>query len=253
MQVDQVIGARRVCGLEIAFAWERVVGAGNIYDVARASGLAEVYHLAKAFGLAKIFVLVTICLISLTSYQTAWAATGPETEMPISPETLKLAEKAALKTLQSLQNQLSEQMAKNLVTSIEYCHENAIPLTDDFRRDNPAVTAIKRTSLRLRNLKNKPTADEEAILKKWEALVAKGKPVPDFESKVFSADEVRYYKPLRVQAMCLTCHGQPGGELAQAIKSKFPMDRATGYKEGEFRGLIRISVKPQKVIEASAK
>jgi len=55
-----------------------------------------------------------------------------------------------------------------------------------------------------------------------------------------------YYKPIKIgMPACLNCHGTEGKEIAMktlvAIRQKYPDDLATGYKEGEFRGMWKIT------------
>ena len=48
-----------------------------------------------------------------------------------------------------------------------------------------------------------------------------------------------YVEPIMVQPMCLVCHGealQPG--VAAQIDERYPEDRATGFKAGDFRGVF---------------
>lgn len=157
-------------------------------------------------------------------------------------EGMKLGEEASQKVIDGIRTKLTKEMAKNLVGSIGYCHENAIPLTTKSEKKNSQVIEIKRTSLKLRNHNNMPDAAEEKLLKEW---AKKG--APEFALEWVSEKEFRYYRPLKVQAMCLTCHGKPDGELKNAILKKYPMDDATGYKEGDLRGLIRVSIKPKTI------
>lgn len=159
-------------------------------------------------------------------------------------ENLELAKRATADVLEGLKSKLTEQMALNLVNSVGYCHDKAITLTKDFSKNHPQVTEIKRTSLKIRNEINKPDDKELKVLKEWDELSKKGKALPEYTSEMISKDEFRYYKPLKVTAMCMSCHGQPTGNVDAAIKAKYPNDKAFGYKEGEFRGLIRVSLKP---------
>jgi hypothetical protein len=50
---------------------------------------------------------------------------------------------------------------------------------------------------------------------------------------------VGYAEPIRVQALCLTCHG---GAIPESMSARlddlYPEDRATGYEVGDFRGLF---------------
>jgi hypothetical protein len=190
--------------------------------------------------------LRTLCLVLFSFSFLAVASTEEEEKKALAQETqnVEAAKKAASDVVEGLKGKLSEQMAKNLVNSVEYCHDKAITLTKDFSTSHPQVTEIKRTSLKIRNPINAPDKLEKKMLEKWDKMAKAGKDLPEYEFDKISENEFRYYKPLKVTNMCLTCHGQPAKDLSATIKAKYPKDKATGYKEGEFRGLIRVSVKP---------
>jgi methyl-accepting chemotaxis protein len=78
-----------------------------------------------------------------------------------------------------------------------------------------------------RNPKNEPTPFELEILKELES----GK-IP--EKVVISADEVRYFKPIKLTKECLFCHGDPKGKVDPTG------GRLEGWKEGEIHGAFEI-------------
>ena len=55
---------------------------------------------------------------------------------------------------------------------------------------------------------------------------------------------VAFYAPIKVQDLCLNCHGQPGTDIKAAdydlIKKLYPEDEAVGYKSGDLRGMWSI-------------
>ena len=58
-------------------------------------------------------------------------------------------------------------------------------------------------------------------------------------------DIIKYYKPMFVQNKCLLCHGDNNTrmpEVSKRIEKLYPDDLAIGYKEGDFRGLIRVEM-----------
>ena len=82
--------------------------------------------------------------------------------------------------------------------------------------------------------------------------MAEGKPLPGLLVQKLEATpehpaELRIYKPLTLAAQCLACHGDPATfspSLRAALTQQYPEDTATGYAEGDWRGLIRVSLKP---------
>lgn len=134
--------------------------------------------------------------------------------------------------------------------AVEVCHTKAIPLTAEPLPGLPQVTAVKRTSLRLRNPANAPDAAEQAALDHVAALVADGPAPPILVQKIVipgSTPEWRLYRSVGVQAACLACHGESKAQppaLRALLRERYPQDAATGYAVGDWRGLIRVTVRP---------
>jgi hypothetical protein len=127
--------------------------------------------------------------------------------------------------------------------AIDFCATRAMPLTEEVNASLDGLQ-VKRTTRRLRNPANAPDSLEEAALAWFEAEHARGGVFPS--SWVQDAgDEVRYYRPLVVNGLCVQCHG-PAEALAEdvraALAERYPDDAATGYEVGDLRGLIRVSV-----------
>ncbi len=94
---------------------------------------------------------------------------------------------------------------------------------------------LKQTSLKFRGDYNRPDDFEEEVLKKFEAKWDKGKPYME-ETTLGGRKVVRYMKPLYIATSCLTCHGDPAGEMDISGRIK------EGYKEGDLRGAISVIV-----------
>jgi hypothetical protein len=96
--------------------------------------------------------------------------------------------------------------------------------------------SLKQTSDKYRNPVNQPDAFEKGVLAKFGA--------PGWEKGQGYAEVVdhggkkalRYLQPLYVGKPCLSCHGDPKGELDVAGRAK------EGYREGELRGAVSVIV-----------
>ena len=54
-----------------------------------------------------------------------------------------------------------------------------------------------------------------------------------------------YVEPIRIEALCLNCHGETLTEPVQArLAELYPEDRATGFADGDLRGLFWAVVPP---------
>jgi hypothetical protein len=135
----------------------------------------------------------------------------------------------------------------------EFCNENVgtigkdlkTQLTEQFTASHKIKSfAMGRTSLKLRNPKNAPAPELKAVLAEWDAAEAKGEKAAP---KTIKADKGFYgVIPVRIPApACLKCHGSESEldkEAYDFIKSKYPEDTATGYKEGDLRGAFWVKV-----------
>jgi hypothetical protein len=99
---------------------------------------------------------------------------------------------------------------------------------------------VGRTSHRLRNPENAPSDWVAPILESYLAT-------PDdigSRSVRIDAGRVGYVEPIRVMPMCLTCHGS---EIPSSVQSRldelYPEDQATGFEEGDLRGLFWVEVR----------
>ena len=139
---------------------------------------------------------------------------------------------------------------------VTLCQIQAGPLTrQTLASADPAITGLKRTSLRIRNPANAPDAAEQAALDRVASLIAKGQEpppllvqsLPEWDGK---PAEIRVYRSMTVAPGCVACHGDATEftpELSMALQNHYPDDQATGYAEGEWRGLIRVSVSASKL------
>jgi hypothetical protein len=72
--------------------------------------------------------------------------------------------------------------------------------------------------------------------------------VPTEVARVVSHREglaLRYLRPVMVGTPCLTCHGRPA-EIDPGVRAvlaeKYPDDRAVGYRPGDLRGAVSVTV-----------
>ncbi len=107
--------------------------------------------------------------------------------------------------------------------------------------------AIRRVSLRNRNLRAVPDPWERAALEDFDRRAAGGEGPATFEkAEIVTEDGKQYYRYMRalpVQPLCLNCHGTPD-QLIPAVKERlkdlYPDDKAVGYRPGEIRGAMTI-------------
>ena len=178
------------------------------------------------------------------------------TNVEMSPKRIKLikgfGEDASKMLLKELKKELKKALkTKGPVGAIDVCSKKALEITEEVAEEIGDIK-IKRTSFKYRNPKNKPDRYEAEALRFFEkTLKETGKLPPYYIQKVDG--EYRYYKPLKIQSVCLTCHGDPKSmdpKVVKKLKELYPNDKAIGYKLGDFRGVIRVSI-PEDVIKKS--
>jgi len=200
--------------------------------------------------------LMHLPLLFLALVATAHAAAPRITFVdPATPEAAvvrQAGEAASAQVSQRLVAELTAAMgAGGPEQAVEVCHTKALPLTTEPLPGLAQVTAVKRTSLRLRNPANAPDAAERAALDRVATLIAEGRPAPALLVQKVEADgaapEWRFYRSIAVQAACIACHGSPevqSSGLRTLLRERYPQDAATGYAVGDWRGLIRVTVQP---------
>ncbi len=126
--------------------------------------------------------------------------------------------------------------------AVGFCNQSALPITRKMSAYHGAE--IKRTSLKIRNPQNAPTEEETEVLNRFSEALAQGdslRPVVQLEKD----GRPHYYAPILTQKKCLMCHGEINRELSVAvdsiIRSKYPEDLATGFKEGDLRGMWSVT------------
>ncbi|MCB0560997.1 MAG: DUF3365 domain-containing protein [Lewinellaceae bacterium] len=126
--------------------------------------------------------------------------------------------------------------------AVAYCNLVAYPLVDSLSQVHQAT--IRRTSLKIRNPKDKPTATELAVLETYHANAEKG---ASLLPGVVAIDQstVAYYAPILTQELCLQCHGKIGETLKAEdytlVKELYPEDEAIGYQSGDLRGMWSVT------------
>ncbi len=148
-------------------------------------------------------------------------------------------------TFATLSGNLQKAMKEGGVpNAIKYCNLNASPLVDSLSQVYKAE--IRRTSLKVRNPKNKPTTKELQQLEKYQKSMEAGEALKPLVQEIIPGT-IAFYAPIHVMPLCEKCHGKAGETLKeedyQVIQQHYPEDKATGYASGDLRGMWSISFK----------
>ena len=142
-----------------------------------------------------------------------------------------------------LSSQLMTQMkAGGPAQAVPFCKEEAAPILAKLSSKYDAT--IKRSSDQLRSCKIEPTERELEIINTYNILNAEKKELKPIV-KIDEANKKHFYAPIIVKANCLVCHGKVNETMSvktdSIIKSIYPFDIATGYSEGDVRGVWSIT------------
>lgn len=124
--------------------------------------------------------------------------------------------------------------------AVEFCNTRAIAITDSVSRHFNAT--IKRVSDKPRNPDNSANEHERNVIDEYKEMLAQGKDLQPITVEENGA--TRFYYPIKTNAMCLKCHGDPSSQIDESTLSKltklYPADQAKGYDENEIRGIWSI-------------
>lgn len=123
--------------------------------------------------------------------------------------------------------------------AVDYCAENAFDLLDSL--GHYYGVGLKRTSLRIRNPENRPDTLDLAVLNNMQNLGEEGVDLTPMSMK-FSGGDGILYAPIKMQPMCLQCHGiKMRGDIKDdvwaKIRERYPEDVAYDYNTNEMRGV----------------
>jgi hypothetical protein len=127
--------------------------------------------------------------------------------------------------------------------AVAFCTTRAMTLVDSLSKVHNVE--IRRTTLMPRNAANAPTAHEERVLRRMAYAADRGQLPPSVLETI--DDTLHFYRPIVLARPCLACHGDPEkditAETLSVIESAYPSDMATGYSEGDLRGMWHLVFK----------
>jgi hypothetical protein len=133
---------------------------------------------------------------------------------------------------QDLKQALAAGMQAGPVNAVSVCKDQAPAIAASLSVEG---VQMGRTSHRLRNPENSAPAWVDTILQSY---------VSDGQGRAprlvtLPNDRLGYVEPIATQPLCLVCHGKSlAPDLATHIAQAYPEDRATGFEEGDLRGVF---------------
>jgi len=173
-------------------------------------------------------------------------STEPASYVAADPAAaLAKAEEATQVLMTTLQARLQGALKDGAtVDALDVCADVAQDITARVREEQGI--SVRRTALRVRNPANAPDEYERAWL---EANADRSSFAPGGVHEVVTRPdgrrELRYLRPIVLQALCVRCHGSAGqidGDTTAALARLYPADEATGYAPGQLRGVVSVRV-----------
>ena len=157
------------------------------------------------------------------------------------------AKSAIMKMAKALKTNMKKNMkAGGVKQAATFCLKNATKIENEVNSSYPKGISVKRISLKYRNPANKPSEDEEKVLKQIQSEYEAKKEIPKMIVKEVSKNSYKVYKPIFInKGVCLLCHGDDKSrdkEAYKLIKQKYPKDKAIDYKMGDFRGAFVVDI-----------
>ena len=163
-------------------------------------------------------VMSTLVLLSLATGATADDAARGEAYLAPFKRDLQAALKSGLAT--------------GPAAAIDACRLEAPQITERYSQDG---VRIGRASHRLRNPDNVPPAWVSPTLEAWLGAATPREPVV----VELGEDRVGYIEAIVTKPLCLACHGETlAPEISAALEAHYPEDQATGFVEGDLRGVF---------------
>jgi hypothetical protein len=191
---------------------------------------------------AAMFLLPGILLVTAAGCQRGDDEIDEATRLRV----IEQGEAVATRLMQTLSERLLAAMSEGGPEhAIAFCAQEAEPLTASVVGDMGAGWDVRRTTLCTRNPANEPDRLEVEALEFFHAAEAAGQDLPQDLVQRTPAGDYRYYRPLLTATLCVQCHGPVEGldsAVVRVLADRYPDDQATGYEQGDLRGLIRVTV-----------
>lgn len=184
-------------------------------------------------------------LLTAGSIPAAQAPQGPPAyAIRDAPAALQPAIQRAQLVVVSLQNALLSELTRELThggtaAAIKSCHLDATDAA--YRVARERGVAAGRTSHQLRNPLNAPRPWAAPIVARYAGRAAR-----DVDGFVVDlGDRIGVLRPIAHQPMCGGCHGDEAKfdqKVRAELKERYPVDRATGFHDGDLRGWFWVEV-----------
>jgi hypothetical protein len=187
--------------------------------------------------------VLTVLAVAAIAIGQASARNQTEDKAALEAEATALAKDYGASLLGVLKGAIENTGTESAVV---FCNKEAPAIAEEASKRSG--WKIARTSLRLRNEASAPDDYERKVMTEFVARIASGEPAASLKR----ADIVeqngerifRYVQAIPTGELCLSCHGS---DLKPTVSTKihalYPADQATGFRQGDMRGVFTLSKK----------
>ena len=187
-----------------------------------------------------------ITAITLLSLSTVILLAAPKESKEMQLQSIiKTGEKSSQLLLKTLGKNMKAHMQEGgTMGALDFCANEAYSLTQKVNKQLPNGIQVKRISSQVRNPSNRTQDNELAVLNTFKSMQSANILLPRQLIEQVNSTTFKYYKPLVIKKkVCLKCHGVVKDiELKRAIAERYPLDNAMGYKMGDLRGAIVVTI-----------
>jgi hypothetical protein len=187
-------------------------------------------------------IFKTLTLVTLGS--SLLLAVSPK-EVDNLESIVKIGNKSSTLLIKTLgQNMQKKMKSGGTLHALDFCSNQAYSLTQEVNQKLPRGVSVKRVSVKYRSPDNIPSQKERTILESLQSLKNSNVILPKYVIQKVDKNTYKYYKPLIInKKACLKCHGDIKDiAIKHEIANKYPLDSATGYKMGDLRGAIIVTI-----------
>ena len=162
----------------------------------------------------------------------------------------KIAQKKAIEVVHQFHKMMKINMGQRLkkggtLEAAKFCIKNSAKEIKKFNKALEQGVSLKRVSLRNRNPNAYPTKEEIKILKAFELLENSSVYLPNFTQVAGENKYKVYFAATMSQRSCKKCHGLKksiNSKVLKILDAKYPNDKALGFRAGEVRGAVIVTV-----------
>ncbi|MCX7807320.1 MAG: DUF3365 domain-containing protein [Deltaproteobacteria bacterium] len=187
----------------------------------------------SALGAALLAFVFLACEREASPPRPSGGVASSSEASPKGPEAIRRAQDAIQDLGKTLKSRMLSAMGEGgPANAVKVCAQEAKQLTALVAERHKAK--VGRASLRMRGDQEVPDW-VKAWLDTQGERPAEG--VQGFER--IEEGKARVLRPIAVEGVCLNCHGETiAPEVEAVLQSRYPNDRARGYKVGDLRGAI---------------